>query len=542
MSNANQELENALESIICMIGSIIKQFFISLWRGMRRLKTKGAWIGLGLSFAVTLAAYILKFRIFQIQMPIYIQYLIYVTTLCFPVLYLICLGNSQGRSQQEYNEIFKEIGFMGRSNKYPFFCGIQKEGKKQIYIFKSTIPLQEWRGAKERLETGLDCNILKIEHGSNKQLVRLVTVPTDCVIPKKIDWSDTYTNLQDGIVTIGQGALDKIEFDLNRVPHVLVAGETGSGKSVILRAILWQMINQGSRVYMIDFKGGVEFGRQYEQFGEVITERDRALEVLDMLVQENEKRLKLFRDMEVKNLREYNRKTKDKLCRIGVFSDEVAEMLDKTGVSKENKAVYEAIEGKLSTLARLSRATGINLFLGIQRPDAKILTGQIKNNVPVRISGRFADRAASEIVLGNSDAVELPDIKGRFLYKLGNETIEFQAYYFDDERMLHPVDVDIGHMLIEGGKKRTCQSQCSESLERKETSPPAEEEKRPEKTKKSVKTVIKNKTKTKPVQAADKVPDVCQEISNQDMEQLLAEMDRYDLDLNFWDMEGKESE
>lgn len=542
MSNANQELENTLESIIRMIGSIIKQFFISLWRGMRRLKTKGAWIGLGLSFAVTLAAYILKFRIFQIQVPIYIQYLIYVTTLCFPVLYLICLGNSQGRSQQEYNEIFKEIGFMGRSNKYPFFCGIQKEGKKQIYIFKSTIPLQEWRGAKERLETGLDCNILKIEHGSNKQLVRLVTVPTDCVIPKKIDWSDTYTNLQDGIVTIGQGALDKIEFDLNRVPHVLVAGETGSGKSVILRAILWQMINQGSRVYMIDFKGGVEFGRQYEQFGEVITERDRALEVLDMLVQENEKRLKLFRDMEVKNLREYNRKTKDKLCRIGVFSDEVAEMLDKTGVSKENKAVYEAIEGKLSTLARLSRATGINLFLGIQRPDAKILTGQIKNNVPVRISGRFADRAASEIVLGNSDAVELPDIKGRFLYKLGNETIEFQAYYFDDERMLHPVDVDIGHMLIEGSKKKTCQSQCSESLETKETAPPAEEEKRPEKTKKSVKTVIKNKTKTKPVQAADKVPDVCQEISNQDMEQLLAEMDRYDLDLNFWDMEGKESE
>lgn len=542
MSNANQELENALESIIRMIGSIIKQFFISLWRGMRRLKTKGAWIGLGLSFAVTLAAYILKFRIFQIQAPIYIPYLIYVTTLCFPVLYLICLGNSQGRSQQEYNDIFKEIGFMGRSNKYPFFCGIQKEGKKQIYIFKSTIPLQEWRGAKERLETGLDCNILKIEHGSNKQLVRLVTVPTDCVIPKKIDWSDTYTNLQDGIVTIGQGALDKIEFDLNRVPHVLVAGETGSGKSVILRAILWQMINQGSRVYMIDFKGGVEFGRQYEQFGEVITERDRALEVLDMLVQENEKRLKLFRDMEVKNLREYNRKTKDKLCRIGVFSDEVAEMLDKTGVSKENKAVYEAIEGKLSTLARLSRATGINLFLGIQRPDAKILTGQIKNNVPVRISGRFADRAASEIVLGNSDAVELPDIKGRFLYKLGNETIEFQAYYFDDERMLHPVDVDIGHMLIEGSKKRICQGQCSESLERKETSPPAEEEKRPEKTKKSVKTVIKNKTKTKPVQAADKVPDVCQEISNQDMEQLLAEMDRYDLDLNFWDMEGKESE
>lgn len=53
-------------------------------------------------------------------------------------------------------------------------------------------------------------------------------------------------------------------------------------------------------------------------------------------------------------------------------------MLDKKGVAKEEKQIYEQIEGKLSTLARLSRATGINLFMGVQRPDANVLTGQIK--------------------------------------------------------------------------------------------------------------------------------------------------------------------
>ena len=79
-------------------------------------------------------------------------------------------------------------------------------------------------------------------------------------------------------------------------------------------------------------------------------------------------------------------------------------------MAKEEKQIYEQIEGKLSTLARLSRATGINLFMGVQRPDANVLTGQIKNNIPVRISGRFADKTASEIVLGNTDAVNLPDI------------------------------------------------------------------------------------------------------------------------------------
>ncbi|MFQ8982011.1 MAG: helicase HerA-like domain-containing protein [Waltera sp.] len=295
----------------------------------------------------------------------------------------------------------------------------------------------------------MDCSIIKIENGRNKRTVKLTTLPSDYKIPTMVMWSEEYLNEKNGVLTLGISALNPISFNLNRVPHVLVAGETGSGKSVILRCLLWQLIEQGARVYMIDFKGGVEFGKQYEQYGEVITERERALQVLELLVKENEYRLRIFRDLEVKNLDEYNKKTKQNLCRIGVFTDELAEMLDKKGVAKEEREIYEKIEGRLSTLARLSRATGINLFMGVQRPDANVLTGQIKNNIPVRISGRFADKTASEIVLGNTDAVNLPDIKGRFLYKVGNETIEFQSFYFDDETMLREVCVDQGEMLTE---------------------------------------------------------------------------------------------
>ena len=168
-----------------------------------------------------------------------------------------------------------------------------------------------------------------------------------------------------------------------------------------------------------------------------------------MLVEENQKRLALFRKLKVKNLPEYNQKTGKNLCRIGVFCEEIAEMLDKKGISKEEKPIYEALERHISSLARLSRATGINLFLGVQRPDANVLTGQIKNNIVVRICGRFADKSASEIVLNSTAAVDLPDIKGRFLYLKGNELMEFQAYYFDDEKMLHDVEGTSGTMLID---------------------------------------------------------------------------------------------
>ena len=256
---------------------------------------------------------------------------------------------------------------------------------------------------------------------------------------------------EDGKLCVGEDLMGPVTFNLNSTPHVIVAGETGSGKSVILRAILWQMVNQGAKIYMIDFKGGVEFGPRFEEYGEVITDRKRALAIFQMLCKENAARLALFREREVKKLPEYNSKYGKNLCRIAVFIDEIAEMLDKSGVSAEDKELIGQLEGCLSTLARLSRATGINLIIGVQRPDAKILTGQIKNNVPVRICGRFADRAPSEIVLGNTMAMDLPDIKGRFLYRMGNEMTEFQAYLFDDDKNLHSVDREPGELLIESG-------------------------------------------------------------------------------------------
>ena len=135
-----------------------------------------------------------------------------------------------------------------------------------------------------------------------------------------------------------------------------------------------------------------------------------------------------------------------------MFCDEIAEMMDTTGVPKKEREIYEKIKGLLSTLARLSRSTGINMIMGVQRPDANVLTGQIKNNIPVRICGRFADKAASEIELNTTAAINLPDVKGRFLFLRGNELIEFQAYLFEDS-MMHEVYADIGTMLID--QKRT---------------------------------------------------------------------------------------
>lgn len=403
---------------------------------------------LALTLLFTLISVIFRVKIIALDTPKYIGHTLFFTMLAAPIIYILLLGYLENMKREKLKKLFTDAGFIGKDGRTPYLIKQWEEDKKVLYLFKSNIPLDDWRKTQRQLEVSLECNILLFQEGTKKSLTQLITVPSSCRIPSKIDWLDSYTQKGDGEVVVGVSALKQITFNLNKTPHVLIAGETGSGKSVILRTLARQMYLKGSRLYMIDFKGGVEFGLEYEKFGEVVTNRERALEILNMLVAENEKRLNLFRAQGVKNLGEYNKKHNANLCRIAVLCDEIGEMLDKKGAGKEEKTLMEQIEKATSTLARLSRATGINLLMGVQRPDANVLTGQIKNNIPVRISGRFADKAASEIVLGTTDAVNLPDIKGRFLYKMGNDIEIFQAYYFDDDTMLTEVSVVQGEMLI----------------------------------------------------------------------------------------------
>lgn len=458
------------------IGKILSMLLMGMWqglksicKGLKKLNKPANIAVLAVTIIVSVLSYIgkAKFAIVfaklevltDTRIPVIIQKGFWGIMIALPVIFLLILGQFESKAQNIYEKIFKDIGFIGKNNKIPYFLYKKEIDKKTIYAFQSNIPLSEWDKARERLELGLECSIRRVCEGSKKNIVELVTVSSDYKIPEKIAWDDSYIQDEDGVIVVGESDLNTIKFDLNRTPHVLLAGETGSGKSVTMRLLFWQMVKKKCKAYMIDFKGGVEFGKKYEKYGEVITDRKRALEVLNMLIKENETRLKLFRDLEVKNLKEYNYKTNKKLSRIGVFIDEVAEMLDKKGVSKEDKPIYEKIEAAMSTLSRLSRATGINLILGVQRPDANILTGQIKNNIPVRISGRFADKTASEIVLGNTMACNLPDVKGRFLYKVGNETIEFQSYLFDDDRDLKDIDITECTMLTDYSNSNIYQSQ-----------------------------------------------------------------------------------
>lgn len=221
------------------------------------------------------------------------------------------------------------------------------------------------------------------------------------------------------------------------MPHGIVAGATGGGKTALLRCIVHQAIMKKYNVNVMDFKRGGDFASLEQErqkycdlengYGKFLVSDPRdANNLLSSLIVEVSGRMQRFKESGVSNIYEYNALGKDRINPWLVVIDEAAELLDVKTSDKAAKELYAEINQSLRTLARTSRAAGVHLLLGFIRPDANVLDGQIKNNLLWRVCGYFTDPAASRIVLDNDKATELPpEIKGRFI--IGEE--EVQTYY-----------------------------------------------------------------------------------------------------------------
>lgn len=250
-------------------------------------------------------------------------------------------------------------------------------------------------------------------------------------INKTVYWKGKYLADEDFTLILGQSMTEQTKINLAKIPHILLGGSTGSGKSVLLKLLIMQCVKKDADVFIADFKGGVDFLPQWHERCNIITEENTLLEVLTDLVNELENRKQVFRGYGCANISEYSKMNAPKIKRIIFACDEVAEVLDKTGLSKDAKELVTQIEGKLSIIARQGRAFGIHLILATQRPDANILTGQIRNNIDFRVCGR-ADNVLSQIILDNTNAADkIPkDSQGLFITHDG---VIFKGYLFDEK-------------------------------------------------------------------------------------------------------------
>ena len=297
----------------------------------------------------------------------------------------------------------------------------------------SGIPLSEWEDKRERIEAAFHVIIVKIVWGEKRESICMYTIAAVNDIPKILRWRDEYISKDNFVLVLGKSVTGPVTVNLAHIPHILLGGSTGSGKSVLLKLLLMQALHKGAEVYLADFKGGVDFPKVWhEKCRMCFTEEDLRY-TLDQLVTVLEYRKSAFKALGCPNIDAYNEIAERPLQRLIFACDEVAEMLDKTGADNERKKLLAQIENKLSTIARQGRAFGIHLILATQRPDATIIPGQIRNNMDFRVCGR-ADSVLSQIILDNTSAAEqIPkDARGRFI--TGDGTV-FQGYLFDEGQL-----------------------------------------------------------------------------------------------------------
>lgn len=332
---------------------------------------------------------------------------------------------------------FQRIGMTNSAGEVPMLL-TRTEDKShsnvEILEFDAVgIPLTEWEKERGYIEAALNVNIVKIIEGRNKRRILLHVVPADNGLPDFIEWDDRYLTDDDSILILGKSQLGFESVDLSKIPHILLGGSTGSGKSILLKVLLVQFLKKNAIVSIADFKGGVDFPKVWHDKCKMCFDEVSLLTLLAELTDELERRKTLLRDTGCANLNDYNKQSVVPLQRHIFACDEVAEVLDKTGLTKEQKERIGLIENRLSMIARQGRAFGIHLILATQRPDANILSGQIRNNIDCRVCGR-ADTILSQIILDNTTASEqIPkDKAGRFI--LHDGTV-FQGFWVDETKI-----------------------------------------------------------------------------------------------------------
>jgi DNA segregation ATPase FtsK/SpoIIIE, S-DNA-T family len=208
-----------------------------------------------------------------------------------------------------------------------------------------------------------------------------------------------------------------IAADLGKMPHLLIAGTTGSGKSVCISAVVTCLVTNNTpddlRLVLIDPKMVelVRFNGLPHLYGKVETDLDRITGVLRWVTREMDRRYKLFESLGVRNLDKYNSKTArkkdaERLPRIVVMVDELADLMMRAP---------DETERTLVRLAQMARATGIHLVVATQRPSTDIVTGLIKANFPARISFAVTSLVDSRVILDTSGAESLLG-RGDMLY------------------------------------------------------------------------------------------------------------------------------
>jgi S-DNA-T family DNA segregation ATPase FtsK/SpoIIIE len=355
-------------------------------------------------------------------------------------------------------EVFSAGGLKNNLGNLPqfIFDNPLDKSTRKLRLTNAILPLLSFEKAKGSIESGLQIFIDEIKENRVGGTVDIIYAHEPMPSVFKLE------NIQDAKANeffIGTTRSKVLKIYLEEVPHLLVAGQTGGGKSTFLRQFIatQYLCNKKTEFTLIDLKGGLEFDI-FENLKRIKTPQNISESIADIqyLAEKLQKRMKVLKHNKCKDIEEFIKIPKEKisyppdlphyydsLARHIIVVDEAAEMFLASHLAS-GKEVQNA-KKILSQIARQGRASGIHLVVATQRPDSRALDPQIKANLTGILCFQMANDISSITVLGNGRATDLPPIAGRAIWKRGIEMVEVQTPYLtplEAEEVLRPYYIE----------------------------------------------------------------------------------------------------
>lgn len=350
------------------------------------------------------------------------------------------------RLERRFEQVMITSGLRNRLGHTPRLLGDRPIDSftRKIRLTAANFPKKNFLAAQAAIESGLGIYIDDVREQRGFGTFELIY--SKFPMPSHFPWPGVEGQKRTSFI-VGRTRSRVVTGTLEGTPHLLVAGQTGGGKSTFLRQLItgFYLCDKTITLSLIDLKGGLEFQifenlARVRVFGDI----DGAVQELKYLDGKVGERLEQLKANGVKDLKALRKKLgasqMKAFGRVVVVIDEAAEMF--LAGSHASVQAIQAARGALSRIARQGRAVGINLVVATQRPDARALDTQVKANLTGVLCFPMANDASSMTVLGSGRATDLPLIPGRAIWKCGFDTLEVQTSLLtaeDAEKILAPL-------------------------------------------------------------------------------------------------------
>ena len=453
-SKENQTYDEIMQAIQRFLVALGKASWLALsiaWLGFKRVNwgKENLYVDVGLAISSAMLLSLTKEKIFSTQ---FVQDLLpekvigWVVQIPWPIFCAILLvgmnltiffvlGLRPWQEIKFFQEAVDSLNLKTGNGRRPKVVSVSGgEDFRAVLISSYGVGPEAYKGKMDNLLSSLkEGSISSIERTRDPQFIEMTI--TKKTTPKKTSFEDLAPSLQEsGQFLVGQSDRGIVTEKIDSLPHLLIAGTTGGGKSVFFKQTLLGLLesSESLQMHLIDLKGGLEF----REFGtlpnvSVVKDVEEAVELLEAVKGEMERRFH-FLEKEGKDKIVPKR---DKFNRVVVGIDEASVLYSSISKSDPNYANTVKARGLTEHIAKLSRAASIHLVMATQRVTKETIDTRIQENISGRMCFKVNTLEGSLRVLGNKSACDLPAIPGRGIWQLGHTMVEVQTPYIGNKEL-----------------------------------------------------------------------------------------------------------